>query len=225
MTGFSEQCVEKYCELANVDINTLKPTWTPYLDDNKVTPDMQTTKGELQAVAARIVLKFLYSARFYRYDILYCVNWLARMVTKWTAECDARLLQLAAYVKTTSNYVGEATIGDPPDKCHVGLFVDANYAGDAKDSKSTSGGLIVIYGPHTFAPVTAICKRQGFVSHSSTESEIISLEHGMRTEGLPMLALWDTVLHVLALPLLLLVLPAVHLERATLYYFVILMFI
>ena len=164
----------------------------------RYTPDMTVRKGVLQPVAARIVLKFLYSARFYRYDILFAVNWLARMVTRWTVECDARLAQLAAYVKTTAHYVGESTIGDNPADCRIGLFVDANYAGDVKDSKSTSGGMIVLFGPRTFAPITAICKRQAFVSHSSTESEIIALEHGLRTEGLPMLSLWDVVLHIFA---------------------------
>ena len=47
MTGFSEQCVEKYCELANVDTNfDLITTWTPHLDDAKITDDMKTDKRE-----------------------------------------------------------------------------------------------------------------------------------------------------------------------------------
>ena len=53
------------------------PRYTPHLDESKITPDMTTSKGALSAVAAKIVLKFLYSARFYRYDTLYAVNWLA----------------------------------------------------------------------------------------------------------------------------------------------------
>ena len=97
------------------------------------------------------------------------------MVTKWTTECDAKLHHLAAYVKTTAHYIGESTVGDKPEDCRIGLFVDANYAGDVSDSKSTSGGIVVVYGPRTFACVTAVCKRQAFVSHSSTESEIIAL--------------------------------------------------
>ena len=108
MTGFAEQCVERYCELANISIDELRPTYTPHLDESKITPDMTTSKGALSAVAAKIVLKFLYSARFYRYDTLYAVNWLARMVTKWTTECDAKLHHLAAYVKTTAHYIGES---------------------------------------------------------------------------------------------------------------------
>ena len=40
-------------------------------------------------------------------------------------------------------------------------------------------------------------KRQSAVSHSSTESEIISLDAGLRMDGLPALDLWDMVIEVL----------------------------
>ena len=36
-----------------------------------------------------------------------------------------------------------------------------------------------------------MCKKQTAVSHSSTESEIISLDTGLRLDGLPALELWD----------------------------------
>ena len=40
-------------------------------------------------------------------------------------------------------------------------------------------------------------KKQTAVSHSSTESEIISLDTGLRLDGLPALELWDLVVSVL----------------------------
>ena len=49
-------------------------------------------------------------------------------------------------------------------------------------------------GPHTFVPLSWLCKKQTAVSHSSTEAEIIALEAVMRMEGLPMLNLWTQVL-------------------------------
>ena len=49
-----------------------------------------------------------------------------------------------------------------------------------KIQKSTSGG-------------TLMCKKQTAVSHSSTESEIISLDTGLRLDGLPALELWDLI--------------------------------
>ena len=41
------------------------------------------------------------------------------------------------------------------------------------------------------------CKKQTSVSHSSTESEIISLDAGLRLDGIPALDLWDLIVSVL----------------------------
>ena len=38
-----------------------------------------------------------------------------------------------------------------------------------------------------------MCKKQTAVSHSSTDSEIISLDTGLRLDGLPALELWDLI--------------------------------
>ena len=42
-----------------------------------------------------------------------------------------------------------------------------------------------------------MCKKQTSVSHSSTESEIISLDAGLRMEGIPTLDLRDSATEVL----------------------------
>ena len=42
-----------------------------------------------------------------------------------------------------------------------------------------------------------MCKKQVSVSHGSTESEIISLDAGLRMDGIPALDLWDVVIGVL----------------------------
>ena len=39
-------------------------------------------------------------------------------------------------------------------------------------------------------PISWMCKKQTAVSHSSTESEIISLDTGLRLDGLLALELW-----------------------------------
>ena len=53
-----------------------------------------------------------------------------------------------------------------------------------------------ILGSHTFVPVSWMCKKQTAVSHSSTESEIISLDTGLRLDGLPALEFWDLIVSV-----------------------------
>ena len=54
-----------------------------------------------------------------------------------------------------------------------------------------------IFGSHTFVPISWMCKKQTYVSHSSTEAEIISLDAGLRMDGIPALDVWDLVMHML----------------------------
>ena len=42
-----------------------------------------------------------------------------------------------------------------------------------------------------------MCKKQTSVSHSSTESDMISLDAGLRIDGIPALDLWDLIVSVL----------------------------
>ena len=55
---------------------------------------------------------------------------------------------------------------------------------------------LCVFGSHTFVPISWMCKNQTSVSHSSTESEIISLDTGPRLDGLPALELWDLIVSV-----------------------------
>ena len=87
----------------------------------------------------------------------------------------------------------ESFVGDDPEKCIVLEYCDASFADDIRESKSTSGCYLAIAGPHTFVPVTSFSKRQGAVSHSSTEAGIISLEEAVRSEGLSVLTFWEHV--------------------------------
>ena len=88
-------------------------------------------------------------------------------------------------------------MGNTAQQCRLGLFQDSGFAGDLEDSKSTSGGTFCVFGSHTFVPISWMCKKQTSVSHSSTESEIISLDTGLRLDGLPALELWDLIVSVL----------------------------
>ena len=83
------------------------------------------------------------------------------------------------------------------DTLHNNADWDSDFAGDLEDSKSTSGGTLCVFGSHTFVPIGWMCKKQSSVSHSSTESEIISLDAGSRMDGIPSLDLWDLIVTVL----------------------------
>ena len=49
----------------------------------------------------------------------------------------------------------------------------------------------------TFVPISWMCKKQTSVSHSSKESEIISLDAGLKMDGIPALDLWGLIVTVL----------------------------
>jgi hypothetical protein len=76
------------------------------------------------------------------------------------------------------------------------VYCDAGFAGDTRAGKSTSGSYIALVGPNTFMPIASLCKKQTVVSHSSTESEIISMEIALRTEVIHILHFWDLVIYV-----------------------------
>ncbi len=159
-----------------------------------VAPEDFVTTGKLATIASKSVLKDLYLARVGRPDLLWTVNDLARNVTKWNVACDRRLHRLISYLEHTREWVQTCFVGDPPEECKIVMYVDAGFAGDLTDSKSTSGATLVLVGPNTFVPITWLCKKQGAVSHSSTEAEVIALDAAMRMEGITMLMFWDQVI-------------------------------
>ena len=132
-----------------------------------------------------------------RPDILWSVNKLARSITKWTKACEKRLNRLTSYIHHISDYEQYCHVGNTAKQCRLGQFQDSDFAGDLEDSKSTSGGTLCIFGSHTFVPISWMCKKQTSVSHSSTESEIISLDTGLRWDGLFALELWDLIVSAL----------------------------
>ena len=156
-----------------------------------------TSVGVLSQVCSQIVLKCLNLARIGRLDILWSVNKLARSITKWTRVCDKRLNRLIPYIHHTCEYKQYCYVGNTAKQCRLGLFQDSDFAGDLEVSKSTSGGTLCVFGSHSFVPISWMCKKQTSVSHSSTESEIISLDTGLRLDGLPALELWDLIVSVL----------------------------
>ena len=178
MAGHAKKCVERYCELANKTTQQLYKVSTPCIGDHHFKEEETKSVGELSNTCSQIVLKRLYLARIGRPDILWSVNKLARSITKWTKACDKRLNRLISFFHHASEYKQYCHVGNTAKQCRLGLFQDSDFGGDLEDSKSTSGGTLCVFGSHTFVPISWMCKKQTSVSHSSTESEIISLDTG-----------------------------------------------
>ena len=197
MEGHAKKCVERYCELANKTTQQLYKVSTPCIVDHHFKEEELKSVGELSRVCSQNVLKCLYLAQIGRPDIQRSVNKLARSITKWNNACDKRLNRLISYIYHTCEYKQHCKVGNTAKQCRLGLFQDSDFARDVEDSKSTSGGTLCIFGSHTFVPISWMCKKQTSVSHSSTEAEIISLDAGLRLDGIPALDLWDLIVAVL----------------------------
>ena len=172
-----KQTVDRYLELVGKTQDFLNKVATPCIDDNQIPPEELQVKGQLSTIAARVVLKAPYVARIARIDLMWAINMLARGVTKWTAACDRRLHhRLISFTLHSHDWAKVCYVGDSPSNCDIFLFADASFAGDQRDSKSTSGGVLCLVGPNTFVPISWLCTKQTAVSHSTSEAEVIALE-------------------------------------------------
>lgn len=122
------------------------------------------------------------------------INDLSAKVSKWTRNCDKQLHRLICYLHSTPGYRLTGYVNDPPENLKLKLYVDADFASDREDAKSTSGGFLVLSGPNIHFPLGWVAKRQTSVSRSTTEAEVVSLAHSLFQEALPVLSLWELML-------------------------------
>ena len=143
-------------------------------------------------------LEMLVLARIGGPDILWSVNKLARSVTKWTGACDRRLARLISYIHHTSDYRQYCHVGNTAQHCRLGLFQDSDFAGDLEDSKNQPRGESCVFlEVEHLSPLVGCARNKRQYPCSSTESEILSLDAGLRMDGLLALDLCDVVIEVL----------------------------
>ena len=182
---------DKYCELAKVSRSTLKHVSTPFHENRIAKPTSDNDpQGHLQPIASKVLMKILFAARMARWDLLRAMQSLASRVTKWLRDCDVPLHRLVSYINSSLDIRMQGFIGDKIGDCKLWLFCDADWAGEY-DSKSTSGCALYLVGPNTYYPLNAFSKKQTSLTMSSTESEVVSANHGVRAQGLPSLSLWQ----------------------------------
>ena len=147
----------------------------------------------MQGIAAKVLMKILYGARMARLDLLRAVCHLARYITRWDSACDKRWHRLVAYIHWTMDYKLVGWVGDAQPQMQPQLYADADFAGCVATQRSTSGAYLCIRGPHTAFPIAAASRRQGCVSKSTPEAEIVSMDGAIRSMGIPSLSVWDTL--------------------------------
>ena len=87
------------------------------------------------------------------------------MVSEQTCTIDHKMDQslwqtIMSFDLLHSSYMWVWTVlscGKHCQKCRLGLFQDSDFAGDLKDSKSTSGGTLCVFGSHTFVLISWTC--------------------------------------------------------------------
>ena len=129
-----------------------------------------------------------------RFDILRAVCHLACFITKWSTDCDKRLHRLVCYIHSTKHFRMIGWIGDDLRNLQPHMFADADFAGCAGSQRSTSGLHIAIRGPISCFPIVGCSKRQGCVSISTPEAEIVAGSYALQMHGLPAVDLWQAVL-------------------------------
>ena len=146
------------------------------------------------SVASRILMKILWVSRLARFDLLRAVGFLATKVCAWTFQCDKMVHRLVGYMKHSLALRMMGWIGDPLSKLSPHLFADADFAGFIDSLRSTSGTILFLRGHFTSFPIVDYSKRQGCVSHSTPEAELVAMDFALRILGLPGMSVWEKLL-------------------------------
>ena len=192
MRDYAQQACDLYLGLTGD--KPLKEVPTPFCPEGTFCPADDEEEGELAGNACKVLMKCLWLGRLARPDIIKPIGDLATQVQKWSKNCDKALHRLICYIHSTLDHRLIGTVNDPAESLRLRLYVDADFAGDRLDAKSTNGGFLCLYGENTFFPLAWICKKQTAVSRSTTEAEVISLAHSLFAEALPTAALWCEIL-------------------------------
>ncbi len=156
--------------------------------------DAISETGVYKDICLKVLMQVLYPARVARFDLMKAVCQLACFATKWTVLEDRKLHRLMSYVHSTLDLRLYGWVGDDADVISPHLFADADFAGCALSQRCTSGAFVVLRGPRTSFPIACASKRQGCVSHSTPEAELVAMDHALRQLGLPSLPLWETLI-------------------------------
>ena len=147
--------------------------------------------GVLNLIAARVVMNIFYGARCARPDLLRAIGHLTRYLTKWDAQCDARLHALVYYLNSTLDHHCVGWVGDDISEVRLHLYTDSDFAGCQRSNKCTSGVFLVLEGPHTYFPIGYRSKMMTSVAYSTPEGELAAMGFGLRHCGYPGMVMWE----------------------------------
>jgi hypothetical protein len=180
---------ERYIEklLKRFGLQDAKPLQYPCDQNTKLIIFDTEKPGELmtnRTVYRELIGSLMYLMVCTRPDIAFIVSVLARFMAIPEKKHFAVAKNVLRYLKGTKT----RGITYKPTKCtlpkkeslDIAGYTDADWAGDTKTRKSTSGYLFMLQGSHV---ISWKSKQQESVATSSTEAEYISLHEGLK-EGI-----------------------------------------
>ena len=192
MDSYTTNAIMKFKEQEQVKLPRVS---SPFLTKEEWAQEGQP--GIYSESCASYVATLLFLSRVARPDISVAVQRLCKVVTKWTTTHDAAILRLYGYLDTSGPMAlrGELSPKDLQD-VEIAMWTDADWCGDAEDTKSTSGMLLEIHCPSSGRrwPVCWAVRKQGATSSSTAEAETVSLAYYTKHEGIPMQILIDALL-------------------------------
>ena len=138
-------------------------------------------------------MKVLWCARLARPDLNKAISDLTRRLTFWSVADDNRLHRLMSYLFGSRKVTLKGYIGGPPELLRLCCYTDADHGSAQDDTKSTSGMIMTLEGPHSWWPLSWASRQQTSTARSTTEAEMVSLGAGLSLEALPMQELLETV--------------------------------
>ena len=124
-----------------------------------------------------------------------CIRDRSGFVSKWTIAHDRMIYRMVCWISSSLDYALYAEVGDPSCDWTLGLWTDSDLASCIFSKRSTSGVMIAVSGPNTFAPIGASAqKATGATAESTPAAELVALAKGMRTEGIPVSVLFSKLL-------------------------------
>lgn len=153
---FAKQCVALYEELAGRKVKLAR---TPHADEGSLVSSDDEVRGCLASSSARLVMKMFWLARISRPDLMVAINTCAGHITRWSVNDDKRITRIAGYIASSLYYSPIMFIRDKPTDLWLSLYADADFA-SGSDMKSTSGFVLALEGPSSFALLTWGAKRQ-----------------------------------------------------------------
>ena len=154
LEDFAKQCVELYEQLSGKKVKHFR---IPHCDGGTLVDTDDQCVGQLSASSAKLVMKLMWLGRISRPDIMVAINTLA---TRWSTNYDKRAARLVGCIAATVDYAHVMRIKDFPAKLWLSLYVDSDF-GSSPDMKPTSGFIIALEGPDSFAIILVDQKPRG----------------------------------------------------------------